>query len=201
MSDIQFLSQTTTRDMAQLERIGAHSHIKGLGLNELLECKSSIHSSNMIGQVPARRAMGVVLKMIQAGKIGGRSVLLAGPPSSGKTALAMALSQDLGEDVPFVNLSASQVYSLEVSKTEALTQAVRKCMGVRIVEESEVIEGEVVEIQIDSLMETSGKPAKTGRLTLCTTDMETVYDLGAKMIEMLRSEKVAAGDVSPSIRM
>lgn len=30
---------------------------------------------------------------------------------------------------------------------------------------------------------------KTGRVTLCTTEMETVYDLGAKMIEALQKEK------------
>jgi RuvB-like protein 2 len=192
-SDIQFQS---SKDTAQLERIGAHSHIHGLGLNELLEpIEESSH--NMIGQQSARRAMGVVLKMIQAGKIGGRSVLLAGPPSTGKTALAMGLSQELGEDVPFTNLSASQVFSLEVSKTEALTQAVRRSMGVRIVEETEIIEGEVVEIQIDSMIgEGKGKGGtKSGRLTLCTTEMETVYDLGSKMIDMLRSEKVSAGDI------
>merc|ERR1712054_457923 len=31
--------------------------------------------------------------------------------------------------------------------------------------------------------------------TLCTTEMETVYDLGAKMIDALTKEKVSAGDV------
>merc|ERR1712139_78192 len=31
--------------------------------------------------------------------------------------------------------------------------------------------------------------------TLCTTEMETVYDLGAKMIESLQKESVTAGDV------
>ena len=36
---------------------------------------------------------------------------------------------------------------------------------------------------------------KTGRLTLKTTDMETVYDLGSKMIDQLQKEKVLAGDV------
>jgi len=34
-----------------------------------------------------------------------------------------------------------------------------------------------------------------GRVTLCTTEMETVYDLGARMIEALQKEKVSAGDV------
>ena len=36
---------------------------------------------------------------------------------------------------------------------------------------------------------------KAGRLTLKTTEMETVYDLGAKMIEAMTKEKVTAGDV------
>jgi RuvB-like protein 2 len=135
--------------------------------------------------------MGVVLKMIQGGQLGGRAVLLAGPPSTGKTALAMGLSQELGIEVPFVHLSASQVYSRDISKTEALTQAFRRAMGVQIVEETEVIEGEVVEIQMDSFV--GNKMA--GKLTLCTTEMETIYDLGSKMLEMLRTEKVSAGDV------
>jgi RuvB-like protein 2 len=36
---------------------------------------------------------------------------------------------------------------------------------------------------------------KAGKLTLRTTEMETVYDLGAKMIDALTKEKVSAGDV------
>ena len=59
-------------------------------------------------------------------------------------------------------------------------------------EETELIEGEVVEIQVDE--PTSGGD-KSGRLTLCTTEMETVYDLGAKMIDALQKEKISAGDV------
>ena len=34
-----------------------------------------------------------------------------------------------------------------------------------------------------------------GKLTLKTTEMETIYDLGQKMIESLTKEKVSAGDV------
>uniref|UniRef100_K7G7Q7 RuvB-like helicase n=1 Tax=Pelodiscus sinensis TaxID=13735 RepID=K7G7Q7_PELSI len=37
--------------------------------------------------------------------------------------------------------------------------------------------------------------AKVGKLTLKTTEMETIYDLGSKMIESLTKEKVQAGDV------
>lgn len=36
----------------------------------------------------------------------------------------------------------------------------------------------------------SGTGSKIGKLTMRTTDMETVYDLGNKMIEALLKEKV-----------
>ena len=45
----------------------------------------------------------------------------------------MGLAQELGEDTPFNSMSGSEVFSLEMSKTEALTQAFRKSIGVRIV--------------------------------------------------------------------
>lgn len=59
------------------------------------------------------------------------------------------MAQALGADVPFTMLAASEIFSLEMSKTEALTQAFRRSIGVRIKEETELIEGEVVEIQVD----------------------------------------------------
>ena len=37
--------------------------------------------------------------------------------------------------------------------------------------------------------------AKIGKLTLKTTDMETIYDLGNKMIEQVNKQKIQAGDV------
>lgn len=46
---------------------------------------------------------------------------------------------------------------------------------------------------ISSLITGSG--VKAGKITLKTTDMETVYELGAKMIESLQKEKVVAGDI------
>jgi len=183
---------TGLRDITKMERIGAHSHIHGLGLDDSLEARQS--GQGMVGQVKARRAAGVMLKMIQDGnKNAGRAILMAGAPGTGKTAIAMGMAQSLGADVPFTMLAASEIFSLEMSKTEALTQAFRRSIGVRIKEESEIIEGEVVEIQIDR--STTGLGQKSGKLTLKTTEMETIYDLGAKMIEALNKEKVMAGDV------
>jgi RuvB-like protein 2 len=70
-----------------MERIGAHSHIRGLGLDERLEPRQN--SQGMIGQGRARKAAGLMLKMVREGRIAGRAILLAGPPSTGKTAIAM----------------------------------------------------------------------------------------------------------------
>lgn len=200
--DVKF-GNKEVRDLTRIERIGAHSHIRGLGLDDALEPREV--SEGMVGQEKARRASGVVFKMIQEGKIAGRAILLAGKPGSGKTAIAMGIAQSLGMDTPFTTIAGSEIFSLEMSKTEALTQAFRRSIGVRIMEETEIIEGEVVEIQIDeptAAPSSSGGAAgaaptgdKSGRLTLCTTEMETVYDLGAKMIEGLQKEKVTAGDV------
>ena len=147
----------------------------------------------MVGQIKARKAAGVILQLIKAGKIAGRAILMAGAPGTGKTAIAMAMSQELGSDVPFTMMAASEIFSLAMGKTEALTQAFRKSIGVCIKEETELIQGEVVEIEID--LDSSGTAAKTGKLNLKTTDMETVYDLGQKMIESLAALKITVGDV------
>lgn len=179
------------RDLTRIERIGAHSHIRGLGLDDALEARSV--SQGMVGQKKARKAAGVILQMIKDGKIAGRAVLLAGQPGTGKTAIAMGMAKALGEETPFAMMTASEIFSLDISKTEALTQAFRKAIGVRIKEETELIEGEVVEIEIEK--PETGAAAKSGKVTLKTTEMETVYDLGQKIIEALIKENIRAGDV------
>jgi RuvB-like protein 2 len=179
------------RDVTRIERIGAHSHIRGLGLDDTLDPRQK--SEGLVGQMKARRAAGYILEMIKEGKIAGKACLIAGAPGTGKTAIAMGIAQSLGPDTPFTSMAGSEIYSLEMNKTEALTQAFRKSIGVRIREETEIIEGEVVEVQIDR--PASGTGAKVGKITLKTTEMETIYDLGTKMIESVIKEKVQAGDV------
>ena len=62
------------------------------------------------------------MEMIKEGKIAGRAVLIAGQPGTGKTAVAMGMAQALGPETPFTSMAGSEIYSLEMSKTEALTQ-------------------------------------------------------------------------------
>jgi len=59
---------TTVREMTRLERIGAHSHIRGLGLDDTLDPRKC-GSQGMVGQAKARRAVGVIYRMINEGKV------------------------------------------------------------------------------------------------------------------------------------
>lgn len=194
MADVRTAGATETDTCDLSRRVGAHSHIRGLGLDDTLEARAS--SQGMVGQADARKAAGIVVQMIRQGQIAGRTVLLAGAPGSGKTAIAMAMAQALGSEAPFTMIAGSEIFSLEMSKTEALTQAFRRSIGVRIKEETEIIEGEVVEISIER---PSTNPAvasnRTGQLVLKTSDMESTFDLGQKMIDALQKEKISVGDV------
>ncbi|KAF1757327.1 hypothetical protein GCK72_013782 [Caenorhabditis remanei] len=185
------LDGISVKNIVKVERTSVHSHITGLGLNHRLEAEYV--AGGMVGQVAARQAAGLIVKMIQEGKIAGRALLVTGEPGAGKTALAIAISKELGIDTPFVSIVASEIYSSEINKTEALTQAFRRALGLQIKEETEVLEGEVISLEIDRAA--SGLGPKVGKLTMRTTDMETIYDLGSKMVDACLKEKVVPGDV------
>ena len=74
------------KDLSRIERIGTHSHIRGLGLDESLDPRKV--SQGMVGQLDARKAAGIIMNMIREGKIAGRAILIGGQPGTGKTAIA-----------------------------------------------------------------------------------------------------------------
>jgi RuvB-like protein 2 len=51
MADVQV--EGTVRDLTRVERIGTHSHIRGLGLDDALEARAV--SQGMVGQARARK--------------------------------------------------------------------------------------------------------------------------------------------------
>lgn len=52
---------------------GAHSHIRGLGLDDALEARNV--SQGMVGQVEARRAAGVILEMIKVSHLSSSTII------------------------------------------------------------------------------------------------------------------------------
>jgi RuvB-like protein 2 len=52
------------RDLTRIERIGAHSHIRGLGLDDALEARKV--SQGMVGQVHARRVSPSALQQLHS---------------------------------------------------------------------------------------------------------------------------------------
>ena len=85
------------KSTVKTQRISAHSHVKGLGLSESGEAVKV--ASGLVGQDQAREAAGVVVELIKSKKMAGRAILMAGPPGTGKTAIALAIAHELGNKV------------------------------------------------------------------------------------------------------
>lgn len=177
-------------------RTAAHTHIKGLGLRSDGTAETS--GNGFVGQTLAREACGVVVDLIKSKKMSGRAVLLAGGPGTGKTALALAVSQELGNKVPFCPIVASEVYSTEVKKTEALMENFRRAIGLRVKETKEVYEGEVTELVPEEAENPLGGYGKTIShliLTLKSARGTKKLRLDPSIYEAIQKERVTQGDV------
>ncbi|KAF2138461.1 uncharacterized protein K452DRAFT_321039 [Aplosporella prunicola CBS 121167] len=177
-------------------RTAAHSHIRGLGLRS--DGIADKNSSGFVGQTAAREACGVVVDLIRAKKMAGRAVLLAGGPGTGKTALAMAVAHDLGTKVPFCPIVASEIYSAEVKKTEALMECFRRAIGLRIRETKEVYEGEVTELTPEEAENPLGGYGRTIAhliIVLKSAKGTKKLRLDPSIYEAIQKERVRLGDV------
>lgn len=184
------------KSTTKTQRIASHSHIKGLGLDE----NGFAHqmASGLVGQETAREASGVVVELIKSKKMAGRAILLAGPPGTGKTALALAVAQELGPKVPFCPMVGSEVYSTEIKKTEVLMENFRRAIGLRIKETKEVYEGEVTELtpcETENPMGGYGKTVSHVVIGLKTAKGTKQLKLDPSIYESLQKEKVEVGDV------
>jgi len=190
------IRELPTRPATIFERIGAHTHIKGLGLDESL--KAARIKDGMVGQERAREAAGLVVQMIKEGKLSGKTVILAGPPGTGKTAIAVAVSKELGENVPFIQMSGSEIYSSERKRTEILIEAIRKCIGVEIHEMRKVYEGELATMDIKTAPHPYNpyqKVPESIRLTLKTLDEEKTIEAGSSIAQQIIQQNLSEGYV------
>uniref|UniRef100_I3M4N9 RuvB-like helicase n=1 Tax=Ictidomys tridecemlineatus TaxID=43179 RepID=I3M4N9_ICTTR len=184
------------KSTTKTQRIASHSHVKGLGLDESGLAKQA--ASGLVGQENAREACGVIVELIKSKKMAGRAVLLAGPPGTGKTALALAIAQELGSKVPFCPMVGSEVYSTEIKKTEVLMENFRRAIGLRIKETKEVYEGEVTELtpcETENPMGGYGKTISHVIIGLKTAKGTKQLKLDPSIFESLQKERVEAGDV------
>ena len=176
-------------------KLSLHSHIQGLGLEYNLQDVSAnpvlFESDGFVGQIEARKAAYIALSLIKEKSLSGRIMILAGKSGTGKTAIAYAMSQALGNDIPFTHLIGSEVYSMNLSKCEVLTQALRQSVAVYIKDQVEVVVGEVVEI----IIETTKNGTRKASLTLKTTDMEGLYKIGPKLILAFEKKNITSGDI------
>lgn len=179
-----------------LKRISAHSHIRGLGLDEKGE--PIFVADGLVGQLEARRAAGIIVKMIKEGKLAGRGILFVGPPGVGKTALAIGIARELGEDTPFVMLNGSELYSTELKKTEILMRAVRRAIGLRYKEIRRVYEGVVKELKFSLASHPFNPYAKiprAARITLSTKDEEKTIEVDQSIAMQLAQLGIRRGDL------
>ncbi len=185
------------RELAtKFERYSAHSHITGLGLDDSLNAREI--GGGLVGQKKAREAAGIIVRLIKEGKMAGRGILIAGPPGTGKTAIAVAISKELGKDIPFVQVSASEFYSSEMKKTEALYQTMRKAIGVRIRDTRRVLEGEVVELDYNMVpnpYNPTQKIPESARITLATKKEKRSFSVGNRIAMQFMYSGISEGDV------
>ncbi|XP_069793502.1 ruvB-like 1 isoform X2 [Narcine bancroftii] len=184
------------KSTTKTQRIASHSHVKGLGLDESGMAKAV--AAGLVGQENAREACGIIVELIRSKKMAGRAVLLAGPPGTGKTALALAIAQELGNKVPFCPMVGSEVYSTEIKKTEVLMENFRRAIGLRIKETKEVYEGEVTELtpcETENPMGGYGKTVSHVIIGLKTAKGTKQLKLDPSIYESLQKERVEVGDV------
>ncbi|EPZ36199.1 RuvB-like 1 [Rozella allomycis CSF55] len=178
------------------QRVATHSHIKGLGLNN--EGVPERIAAGFVGQEDAREAAGFVVEMIKSRKMAGRALLLAGAPGTGKTAIALAIAQELGPKVPFCPMVGSEVYSSEIKKTEVLMENFRRAIGLKMKEIKEVYEGEVTEltpVETENALGGYGKTISHVIIGLKTVKGSKQLKLDPSIYEGIQKEKVAVGDV------
>lgn len=173
----------------------AHSHISGLGVDRAMNISNE---AGLFGMEKARKAASLFTDMIINKKIAGKALLIGGKSGSGKTALAVGISKELGSRVPFVRMTGGEVYSSTIRKTEILQQAIRRATSIRIREIKHVYEGEVIDIKIEEKEDPLNNYRKTVSnvyVSLRSMKRTERLTLNPMLSQEILRQKIMVGDV------
>ncbi|KAI0235657.1 RuvB-like protein 1 [Massospora cicadina] len=177
---------------SKAKRVAAHSHITGLGLDG--DGNAIPTAAGCIKFQGGRLCCGYD----QMKRMAGRALLLTGGSGSGKTAIAYAISKELGDKVPFCPMVGSEVYSAEIKKTGVLMENFRRAIGLRVKETKDVYEGEVIELtpcETDDPLSGYGKTISHVIIGLKSLKGTKQLKLDPSIYDNLMKEKVTVGDV------
>merc|ERR1712061_546105 len=110
------------------------------------------------------------------------------------------MAKELGTKVPFCPMVGSEVYSSEIKKTSILMENFRRAIGIKIREQKEVYEGEVIElnpVETEDPM-ASGTYSKTVShviITLKTAKGNKQLKLDNSIYENIQKSQATVGDV------
>ncbi|KAG0434262.1 RuvB-like helicase 2 [Dictyocoela muelleri] len=204
----------SSHEIPSFENTTYHSHICGLGTHG----KILSNSDGLVQLQRARIAFDFIKNMIVNGRAFGFFVIISGPSDSGKTALSNGFVKELKKEnekyfterLSTIGTKSKVIFSSNKIKypiniisgtrisnyfnhnntdlyqlSNFIIQELRRSTAIRIIDKTVVIEGEVVDLDLDGLK----------KITLKTSEMESVFEIGDKMINEIEKLQILPGDI------
>nr|UXY87468.1 hypothetical protein 1634Bnrm3_p101 [Cryptomonas sp.] len=168
-----------------------HFHIRGIGINNIFSCKNICQG--FVGKIHIRKAAAIFLQSIKSFEVEKLNIVITGNFGTGKTSLCIAISLSIEKCIPFTAISGAEFSFPGISKIENIIQSVRKTIGIRFYNESLIIEGEVIDIQVN---ESKQKKYKTYvKLILKTNEIQTTYKISEEIYSKILQKMIKKGDI------
>ncbi|XP_015769716.1 PREDICTED: ruvB-like 1 [Acropora digitifera] len=173
------------KSTTKTQRIAAHSHVKGLGLDENGEALAM--GSGLVGQETAREAAGVVVELIKSKKMAGRAILLAGPPGTGKVFLCLCRLCAVFLKYKDATWMCLNIFGFILSNWTVQTVNYHYCCLLQVTE--------LTPCETENPMGGYGKTVSHVVIGLKTAKGTKQLKLDPSIYESLQKEKVEVGDV------